>query len=361
MALALDQERHVRELLKNQELCLAYTSSKGEEERREMRRRVRDGSQTVIFVSPEAVTHSLSYALFGAARQGHLRYFVVDEAHLVDQWGTEFRPEYQAMAGLRRELLSTQQASGGELFRTVLMTATLSPTTADLLAQLFSEDGVVECVVSNLLRPEPSYSTAEFAGWELRNRGVIEAALHLPRPAIVYTTRVEFASKQYEALRREGFRRLALFTGETRPDEVRRSILAAFRNDGIDLVVATSAFGLGVDQDDVRTVIHACIPETIDRYYQEVGRSGRDGRASISLVCWTAGDRRDAFSLSQHKVIGERLGLAHWQAMFSRRNRVDEVATGSLFPRSTWSCQPTQPRTKSGTYAPSASLLAPGY
>jgi hypothetical protein len=112
-----------------------------------------------------------------------------------------------------------------------------------------------------------------------------------------------------------GFRRLAVFTGNTHDDE-RRRILEDFRHDRIDLVVATSAFGLGVDQDDIRTVIHACIPETIDRYYQEVGRSGRDGRSSISLVCWTNGDRKDAYTLAHSKAIGVDKGLERWDAMF---------------------------------------------
>src|SRR5687767_15876163 len=85
-----------------------------------------------------------------------------------------------------------------------------------------------------------------------------------------------------------------------------------------DLIIGTSAYGLGVDQPDVRTIIHACLPETLDRYYQEVGRSGRDGRASIALVCWTGSDRRMARSLANPRLIGEEKGLKRWEAMFRR-------------------------------------------
>jgi ATP-dependent DNA helicase RecQ len=315
VALALDQERRIRELIDDPRRHFAYTHATPDETRRAIRSGIRDGTQTIVLVSPEAVTRSLTPALFDAARAGHLRYFVVDEAHLVDQWGTEFRPEFQAMAGLRRELLRTQTGAQHSAFRTLLMTATLPPSAADLVLRLFGEPGPVETVISNLLRPEPAYWIAEFNGWKARRDGLIEAVRHLPRPAIIYTTRPSFADERYKELLAAGFRRLALFTGNT-PDNERRRILEEFRHDQIDVVVATSAFGLGVDQDDIRTVIHACIPETIDRYYQEVGRSGRDGRASISLVCWTNGDRKDAYSLAHSKAIGPEKGLERWEAMF---------------------------------------------
>lgn len=83
----------------------------------------------------------------------------------------------------------------------------------------------------------------------------------------------------------------------------------------VDIVVGTSAFGLGVDQSDVRSVIHACLPESIDRFYQEVGRGGRDGRASASLLVHTSSDARIAESLGSTKVIGVELGLERWEAM----------------------------------------------
>jgi superfamily II DNA/RNA helicase len=318
IALALDQERRMRELLGGTQQRFAYTQSTPKEERRAMRQGLRDGVQTVVFVSPESVTGTMSYALFDAARAGHLRYFVVDEAHLVDQWGTEFRPDFQAMAGIRRELLDVQQSAGYEPFRTVLMTATLAPSAADLLVEFFGQPGPVETAISNLLRPEPAYWVASFGGWRRRSEGLLEALRHLPRPAVVYTTQRRYAHENFRYLQEEGgFRRLALFTGET-GDEERRRILEHFRDDRVDLVVATSAFGLGVDQDDIRTVVHACIPETIDRYYQEVGRGGRDGRSSISLICWTAGDRKDAHILAHPKMIGEELGVQRWNSMFSR-------------------------------------------
>jgi len=314
VALALDQERRTRELLGEPDGHFAYTGSTTDDARKQIRMGIRAGTQKVVFVSPEAISRSLTPALFQAAGAGHLRYFIIDEAHLVDQWGTEFRPDFQAVAGLRSELLAHQADRGHPKARTVLLTATMSSSTARLLQQLFVDHEPVVPMIANSLRPEPSYWLAESEGAAERTRRVVETVHHLPRPAIVYTSRPRWAREMLEELRRAGYRRVAMFTGET-SDEERRRVLHGFRNDEIDIVVATSAFGLGVDQNDVRSVVHACIPETIDRYYQEVGRAGRDGRSSISVVCWTSGDKMDAYKFSHPTVIDETLGLERWNSM----------------------------------------------
>lgn len=314
VALALDQERRTRELLGEPGGHFAYTGSTSDDARKLIRMGIRAGTQKVVFVSPEAISRSLTPALFHAAGAGFLRYFIIDEAHLVDQWGTEFRPDFQALAGLRSELLAYQADHGHPKARTVLLTATMPSSTARLLRQLFVDQEPVVPMIANSLRPEPSYWLAESKGHEERTLRVVETVHHLPRPAIVYTSRPARALERFDELRRAGYRRIATFTGET-SDEERKRVLHGFRNDEIDIVVATSAFGLGVDQSDVRAVVHACIPETIDRYYQEVGRAGRDGRSAISVVCWTSGDKRDAYSFSHPKVIDEKLGLERWNSM----------------------------------------------
>jgi ATP-dependent DNA helicase RecQ len=110
----------------------------------------------------------------------------------------------------------------------------------------------------------------------------------------------------------------------------------------VDVIVATSAFGLGVDQGDVRAIVHAWQPESLDRYYQEVGRSGRDGRASVALLLWTPGDAKVAEYLATDPAISIERGLERWNAMLHssndnlvRRSTTIKVRTDARPPRIT--------------------------
>jgi ATP-dependent DNA helicase RecQ len=104
-------------------------------------------------------------------------------------------------------------------------------------------------------------------------------------------------------------------TGST-PTERRREVVRRWKLADLDIVVATAAFGLGVDQRDVRAIVHACVPESVDRFYQEVGRGGRDGKASLSLVVYTDQDLGVARRMSRKKLIGREKGPKRWERMF---------------------------------------------
>lgn len=330
-SLALDQERAAFAHLRAAEPDrvhpdrLAYYSGQDEAERASIRARVRDGSQRLVFTSPESLLASLAPAVYDAVRSGNLRYFIIDEAHTVGSWGVEFRPEFQALSGLRRDLLRTADETGQPAFRTVLMSATLTQDDVDTLVALFGDPGPVEYVASVFVRPEPEYWIERFDNHEARTVAVIDAVRHLPRPAIVYVSLPDHAERLVAQLRLDGVVRVEAVTGRTLPDQ-RRAVISRWRGDAVDpatgdpasrtdVVVGTSAFGLGVDQADVRSVVHACLPETVDRYYQEVGRGGRDGRAAVALMLHAADDRRIAEDLSMNRVIGVELGLERWAAM----------------------------------------------
>lgn len=330
-SLALDQERAAFAHLRSAEPDrvhpdrLAYYSGQDETERAAIRARVRDGSQRLVFTSPESLLASLAPATYAAVRSGDLRYFVIDEAHTVGSWGVEFRPEFQALSGLRRDLLRAADDAGQPSFRTVLMSATLTQDDVDTLVALFGDPGPVEYVASVFVRPEPEYWIKSFADHETRTLAVIDAVRHLPRPAIVYVSLPDHAERLAAQLRQDGMFRVEAVTGRTSPEQ-RRAVISRWRGDAVDpaagdvsahtdVVVGTSAFGLGVDQADVRSVLHACLPETIDRYYQEVGRGGRDGRAAVALMLHSAEDRQIAEDLSMNRVIGVELGLERWAAM----------------------------------------------
>jgi len=330
-SLALDQERAVRAHLASAEpdgdhpARFAYYGGQPEPERSGIRVAIRAGAQRVLFVSPESLLTSLAPSFYAAAEAGHLRYFVIDEAHTVTSWGTEFRPEFQALSGFRRDLLRVANTVGRPGFRTLLMSATLTEDALSTLVTLFGEPGPVEYVASVFVRPEPEYWIHACETADERIRLVLDAIRHLPRPVVIYTSRPEDASALATNARADGHQRVAVVTGATSPGE-RGRIIGQWRGESfapelnapvsdVDIVIGTSAFGLGVDQADVRAVLHACVPESIDRYYQEVGRGGRDGLASAAIMLHTPSDLGIAENLSATRLIGVELGLERWSAM----------------------------------------------
>ena len=315
--LCLDQERAIAALIRHP---TAYYGSvnHGADIREQIRNRIREGTQRIIFASPESLKGSLVSCLYSAAADDLIRLLAIDEAHLVAEWGTEFRSAFQEISGLRRGLLRVSQSG----FPTLLMTATLTAQTLAVIQSLFSGPGEFRLFSSVHLRPEPEYWHCDCGtDEELKRKRTLEAVRHTPRPAILYTTRVDDARRWFTRLTETGFKRIACVTGRTSSSK-RRQIMHDWRNGAVDLVVATSAFGLGVDQADVGAVIHACVPETVDRFYQEVGRGGRDGTASLSLLLYTERDLHTARALNRTTVISPARGLRRWRSMFEAGHKL---------------------------------------
>ena len=309
VALALDQQDRLRDVIKHP---TAYVGGRTQQERdinKAIRQRIRTGQQRIAFCSPESVLQSLAAPLYFAAAQGLLSLLVIDEAHMVENWGDEFRSAFQELTSIRTDLL---RRCVNRPFRTLLLTATLTETGLESLQTLFANPGPFAVVSSAQLRPEPAFWSAYCPSEQVRGARVLEAVRHLPRPLLLYTTFVQDARQWHRTLRDAGYLRTGLMTGQSTRDQ-RLELLARWRSDELDIVVATSAFGLGVDKNDVRAVIHACIPENLDRYYQEVGRGGRDGRACLSLVAYTANDLK--FAKNARKIISVELGQERWRAM----------------------------------------------
>ena len=323
VALAKDQEDRFLSLARlrnadsSQSWCpLAYHSGLDEEAKRRVRSAIRDGSVPIVFASPEAIMGPLRGPLFDAARQGRLKLFAVDEAHVIAQWGQEFRPEFQSIAGLRDALLDACPPT--EQFRTLLLTATLTPDCFATLQFLFGR-GNCQLISELSLRPEPGFLVSLAAHEPERISRIMEGIRYLPRPLILYTTLRRPAEEWHDRLLGAGFRRLRMVRGGDLSDEEGEAILRDWRRGAIDIIVATSAFGLGMDQAEVRSVIHACLPETIDRYYQEVGRGGRDGNAAAALLVSTPDDEATAKGLAHQQIISVDRGFERWEAMWVRR------------------------------------------
>jgi RecQ family ATP-dependent DNA helicase len=309
-ALAIDQERALKSFVHHATAYYSDDTAEGKERREGIRDRISAGTQRIIFTSPESLMDSLAPALYETAKLGILRYFIIDEAHMVEQWGDDFRPAFQEIPGLRRDLLRLSP------FNTLLLTATLTESCLETLETLFGKDLKVISAVQ--LRPEPAYWFQRCETEEVRKQRLLEAVYHLPRPLIIYGTKVKDVQDWKRELTCAGFKRTDIMTGKSTSQQ-RLQLIEKLRAGKIDIVVATSAFGLGIDQADVRAVIHVCIPETIDRFYQEVGRGGRDGKASLSLTLYTTEDFNIAHGLNEKSTITIDRGLQRWQSMFAKK------------------------------------------
>lgn len=317
-ALAIDLERRMNTFGQGfagskEKHQLAWYSGLSVEAKDAIKRRIRNGTQGVLFTSPESMTSALRPALFDAVERGLLSYLVVDEVHMIVQWGDSFRPAFQLIAGLRRRLLLH---SRGKLFRTLLLSATLSPSCIETLKVLFGPPESVQMVDSVVLRPEPKYFCEPCSSFSEKIEKLKETLRHAPRPLIVYSTEKSQAKEIFSQLKMVGYKRVQSFNGDT-PDSQREQVINAWIEDDIDIIVATSAFGLGVDKDDVRTIIHFQIPENLDRFYQEVGRSGRDGKASASFAFFTKRDIEVAQSINSPDLISSENAFGRWKEMFT--------------------------------------------
>lgn len=289
VALALDHERSLKKI-PGLEHSRAITGQLDANARRDLLDAFRRGEVPVLILSPEIAFTSARDALLDAAlRPGekaagvdaHLSGFVVDEAHIIESWGRSFRPDFQRLPALVAQLRERNPA-----LRTMLLSATLGPAARAVLRQAY-RGGLSLEVHAGVPRYEFDLASMCVASHEERDDLLLRLIDHAPRPAILYTNQVEHAETLAATLRERDYERLAVFTGALSDTRLRQSVIEAWADDALDLIVATSAFGLGIDKADVRTILHVGIPESPARYYQEIGRSGRDGHQGIALSVWT--------------------------------------------------------------------------
>ncbi|MET3653124.1 hypothetical protein ABIC75_002860 [Dyella japonica] len=324
VALALDQARRMQVLLRERFPHraippLAYHAGLSQEERASIRGAIRTGDQPILFTSPESAIGSLRTWLEHAAAEGRLSHVVVDEAHLVTGWGNGFRPVFQLLPALVHSL---RQHAADRPLRVVLASATLSAGTLFALRQLFGPPQSTYLVAAVHLRSEPRYAFQFSPSASDQRELILEAIRFAPRPFILYVTRPDEATTWLAHLREAGYARVAAFTGRT-PSSERDQLLRAWAANKLDGMVATSAFGLGVDKNDVRTVLHATLPESLDRFYQEVGRGGRDGRASASLLVHTAQDIDQAKGMASEKLLRDDTAFERWTLMITHARPAD--------------------------------------
>jgi ATP-dependent DNA helicase RecQ len=248
-------------------------SSLAAEARRLVEAGLARGQYRLLYVAPERLV--LPTCLRLLKRTG-VAFFAVDEAHCISQWGHDFRPEYRQLRTLR------------ETFPDVAIhafTATATPRVqTDIATELALREPAI--LVGNYDRPNLVYRVRQRAD---RLRQVTEALeRHRGEAGIIYCIRRAEVDQLTETLRRHGYRAVAYHAGLA--DAARRRAQDDFIAERAEVVVATVAFGMGIDRSDVRYVIHAGMPKSIEHYQQEAGRAGRDGLTAECLLLYSGGD-----------------------------------------------------------------------
>jgi ATP-dependent DNA helicase RecQ len=323
VALAEDHERTLRGLPGLQD-SRALTGAVGSSKRTEILNSFRRGDIPVLLLSPETAFASARENLLEAALppdakhglEGRLVGFFIDEAHIVESWGRSFRPDFQRLPALVDALIKRNPE-----IRTILLSATLTNAAREVLRNAYKHGAFLE-IHAGVPRYDFDLVVETFDNERLRSETLLKTVDRVPRPAIIYTTQVQHAKALHKQLIQErDYERVALFTGDISATD-RRRIISEWANEELDVVVATSAFGLGIDKQNVRTVIHACLPESAARYYQEIGRASRDGHQGLAVCLWTRWrpglkntDDEVASDLATNSWLSRDIAEARWLAL----------------------------------------------
>ena len=239
-----------------------------------------------VYISPEMLSNLW---VMNNLRRQQWGLVVIDEVHCVVQWGPDFRPEYLSLKSNLRKLGNPQ---------ILMLTATANHQTQNnVLQKLGFADHQIKRVVDSVDRPNIFLAIKEVSSELAKNRVLIRLINHLKLPGVVYFSSRKQANQIAELIRNRCHLRVEAYHSGL-DQESRYKIQHQFMNDQLDLICATSAFGMGIDKDNLRFVIHYHLPASVGTYVQEIGRAGRDGQQSIAILLYQPGDENLPFELS---------------------------------------------------------------
>lgn len=274
----------------------------GDDLRRAMQR-IAAGSYRLVYVAPERLRQ---LPFVRAVQRAGVARLVVDEAHCVSVWGHDFRPDYLHIAQAHRDLGSPPLLA---------MTATAPPLVRqDIQRQLFGRVGAMRTVAGDTFRPNLQLSALRLRTDDERTVRLVELVQQLPGSGIVYARSRQRCEELAEMLRARGVPAAHYHAGL----EERSAVQDRFMAGEVRVIVATVAFGMGVDKRDIRFIVHDGLAGSIENYYQEAGRAGRDGQPAVCVLLYGDGDRgllerlaeRGSLTVEQLRAVYRVLGQA---------------------------------------------------
>ena len=274
IALQKDQVESIED--KNLPEAALINSTQRVGQRREAFEKLEGGELEFLFLSPEQLANEETFSKVKASPPS---LFVIDEAHCLSEWGHDFRPDYGRLGSVIENLKPRP--------RVLALTATASPNVRDDIVQrLGLKDH--RTIVWGFERENIHLAVETCPDEETKTRVFLQRVIDLDKPAICYVATQAHAEEMSAQLREKNVN-AGFYHGGMKKAE-RNAAQNAFMADDLDVIVATNAFGMGVDKPDVRTVIHYDISESVDAYYQEVGRAGRDGKPAKAILLYRPED-----------------------------------------------------------------------
>ncbi|HYC51284.1 MAG TPA: ATP-dependent DNA helicase RecQ [Gemmatimonadaceae bacterium] len=239
-------------------------------------RAVREGRIKLLYVAPERFE---AQDLAGVLSDADVSLLAVDEAHCISEWGHEFRPSFRRIADVAERLRIPQ---------TMALTATATPRVReDITRQLRLKSPAT--IIGGFDRTNLSYAVEQCADEEAKNAAIVRILRTRENPAIVYAPTRAAVERVTRVITRAGLRALPYHGGFD--DGHRQEVQDAFISGTVNWMVATNAFGMGIDKPNVRLVVHYAMPSTLEAYYQEAGRAGRDGAHGHCILLHAPSDR----------------------------------------------------------------------
>jgi ATP-dependent DNA helicase RecQ len=293
--------------------AIQIDSSQSAAERYAYEQDIRQGAVRLVFISPERLVLTDFYK---ALQEANVRTFAIDEAHCISHWGHDFRPEYRQLSRLR------------EFFPSAAVHAYTATATervrSDIVAQLNLQNPHV--LVGNFDRPNLVYRVVPRRDLIIQVREVLDR--HPKQAGIIYCIRRRDVDELADALMSLGVKAMPYHAGLE--PERRRAIQDDFAAERCDLIVATVAFGMGIDRSNIRFVLHTAMPKSVEHYQQETGRAGRDGLEAECVLLYSGADTALWRSIVLKSAAEAGAGPEYVASVIQHLDHMDRYARGAV-------------------------------